>query len=125
MLAGILVRGFVSVSVLASGFAYDPDQDGDGDDRDDYQDEQGNYGYGQGISSPRGCRGRRVYPPDGLNTTPYRRVPRVIGYWVWDPLSPPLSTSLAKLPRSSVRLRSGLERMFATVSPTAPPGGSA
>ena len=49
---------------------------------------------------------------------------RVIGYRFWDPLSPPLSTILAKLPRSSVRFRSGLERMFATVSPTAPPGGS-
>src|SRR5918995_474672 len=76
MLAGILVRGFVSVSVPASGFAYDPDQDGDGDDRDDYQDEQGNYGDGQDTSSPRGCRGRRVCSPDGLNITPYRRVPR-------------------------------------------------
>jgi hypothetical protein len=50
---------------------------------------------------------------------------RVPGYRLWGALSPPLSTILAKLPRSSARLRSGLERMFATVSPTAPPGGSA
>ena len=44
--------------------------------------------------------------------------------WTSVPPSSPRSTIPAKFCRSSSRFRSGLERMFATVSPIAPPGGS-